>query len=319
MRIRELQSSMEEFLFVAQAHREGVFDELHKRPDTATGMARRMKYDGRAARVLLDGLVEMGYLKKLKDRYSVPAAIARRLVERKGPLYEGDFLQFLYYLNNPWRTLRHVLKKGVPDKSSYEDFNMDDFIRGMDSPWKKKLTPEIVSICLKARPGARVAADIGGAPGTMARGFAKRGLRTIVYDLPVSMKVTKRELSKVKNIVVAEGDATKALPAGPYDIAFLGNLCHGQSPADNARIMRMCYERLAPGGIVVVFDNFRGKNPGVAVIALHMITQSPAGDIYTAEQYKRWLKDAGFVRPHFEELSDPAWSLLIAYKKQNEL
>ena len=39
---------------------------------------------------------------------------------------------------NPWRSLPYVLRNGKPDLSSYEGFSMTDFIKGMDSPWKKK-------------------------------------------------------------------------------------------------------------------------------------------------------------------------------------
>lgn len=314
MNIRELQKAVEEFIFVGQAHKAGVFLALHEKPDGIDGFAARMKFDRRAAGVLLEALVEMGYLKKRKDEYSVPKQVYRRLVEHGGKEYEGDFWSFMMYLINPWRTLPHVLAKGVPDKSSYANFSMDDFIRGMDSPWKKKITPEVVDLCLSLHKNAGVVADIGGAPGTIAREFAVRGLKTIIFDLPESMKVMKKELSKVRNIEIREGDATKTLPDGSYDIAFLGNLCHGQSPQDNAKIIRMCHEHLNPGGLIVIFDNLRGENTGAAVLALHMITQSPAGNIYTRGEYTDWLKQAGFKKITVKKLSDPAWSIVAGYK-----
>ncbi len=314
MEIRKLQEALEEFIFVGQAHRLGIFDELKRKEDNAPGLADRMDYNQRTMEVLLEALVELKYLAKKEVTYSVPEEIEARLVDRKGPGYEGDFWQFLYYLVDPWRTMEHVLREGEPDMSSYADFSFDDFIRGMDSPWKKRLAPEIVDICQGYVPGAKAVADIGGAPGTMAKEFASRGCDTIVFDLADCLDVTRSELNSIPNITVIDGDATKSLPDKKIDIAFLGNICHGQSPEDNAEIISMCYDALNPGGIIVVFENIRGHSYLGARLALHMITQSSRGDIYTLEEYTGWLKGAGFPEPDMKSLSEKAWHLLIAQK-----
>ncbi len=314
MNIRELQSSLEEFIFVGQAFRLKVFDALADKPDTAEGLAARMKFDRRATIALLDALAEMKYLKKTGLRYSVTPGARRRLVDRSGSGYEGDFWSFLLYLVNPWRTLPHVMKHGVPDKTSYAGFSMDDFIRGMDSPWKKKVAPEVVRLCMELCPGAKSVADIGGAPGTGAREFARRGLSTLIFDLKDSNDVMRKELSRVKNIRVEDGDATKSFPSGPFGIVFLGNLCHGQSPEDNAMMFSMAREALADGGMVAVFDNLKGEDRRSATLALHMITQSPHGNVYTRAEYLGWLKEAGFKRLKVHKLSDRAWSLVVGFR-----
>ncbi|HOO70658.1 MAG TPA: methyltransferase [Spirochaetota bacterium] len=314
MDIRKLQEALEELIFVGHAHKTEIFRELYKRNDTAAGLAQRLGFDQRTTTVLLEALAEMRYLEKVDDYYRVTDEVYERLVNKKGERYEGDFWQFLLYLIDPWKSLPHVLKKGKPDKKTYKNLSMDDFIRGMDSPWKKKLAPEIVGKCLDYCPGAKSAADIGGAPGTMAKEFARRGLKTTVYDLPVSMAVMKSELSKIKNITIAEGDATESLPGGPFDIAFLGNICHGQSPKNNEKMISLCFDELKKGGCIVIFDNIRGQTPGAARVALHMITQSEQGDIYTKKQYVSWLEKAGFSDIKVEKLTEPAWKLILAKK-----
>ncbi|MDY6933141.1 MAG: methyltransferase [Spirochaetota bacterium] len=314
MRIRELQKHLEELIFVGQAHRIGIIKELHQRPDTYEGIAKRMNFDARSTWVLLEALAEMSYLTIDNGVYSVPHEIYERLVDEGGQDYEGDFWLFLLYLINPWKTLPYVLKHGEPDKSSYKNFSISDFIKGMDSPWKKRIAPEVVNICLENLPEAKIVADIGGAPGTIAKVFAQRGINTIVYDLPESMQVMADELSRITNIEVQTGDATKELPKGPYDIAFLGNLCHGQSPEDNVRIIEMCYKHLHDKGLIVIFDNLRGESYRGATLALHMITQSPKGDVYSREEYYEWLKGTGFRDLRVENLSDSTWQLIIGRK-----
>lgn len=312
--IRELQRALEETIFVAQAHRMNIFDELYQNPASADMLAKRRNYDLRATWVLLEALVEMGYLEKKGEAYSPTGDCVNRLIKKNGDFYEGDFWQFLYYLINPWRTLEYVLRHGCPDESSYTGFNMEHFIRGMDSPWKKQIAPEIVAECLKHCPHARCVADIGGAPGTIARRFAERGIPTIIFDLPESMAVMKSELETVPNITIEEGDATQALPSGKYDIAFLGNLCHGQSPEANQRIISMCHEHLNDDGIIAIFDNIRGESNCGATLALHMITQSKGGNVYSRDEYISWLSNASFRDIAVQQLSDRAWQLIIAKK-----
>ena len=314
MNIRELQRAVEETIFVGYAHRLGVLAELHRDPDTAEGLARRMGFDTRVTGVLLEALVEMGYCTSLDGTYTVTENARMRLVDAGGGDYEGDFWSFLLYLMNPWRSLPYVLKNGKPDEASYAGFSMIDFIKGMDSPWKKIIAPEIIDICLKYCPHARVAADIGGAPGTIAREFARREVKTIVFDLPEAIAVTQHELTQVPGIELQAGDATKNLPQGKYDIAFLGNICHGQSPEDNAAIIRMCHDHLNERGIIVIFDNLRGESYLGATLALHMVTQSPHGDIYSRKEYFKWLTDADFNDLRVVEISDPAWQLVIGKK-----
>jgi len=312
--VRTLQHYLEEAIFVGQAHRLGVFKELHSKPDTADALALRMQFDNRATWILLEALVELGYLIKDNNTYNPTEYCVSHLVDEQSPDYEGHFLQFLLYLINPWRTLPHVMRTGSPDESSFKELSMHDFIKGMDSPWKKKLAPEIVDLCIAqcSDPGSCI--DIGGAPGTIAKEFAHRGIATIVFDLPQSLQVTQDELKNIPNIEVIAGDATVALPKSHVDIAFLGNLCHGQSPEDNQKIISMCHEILNKDGIIAIFDNLRDESYLGATLALHMLTQSKKGNIYSREEYFTWLQQAGFKMPKVYQLSDRAWQLIIAKK-----
>lgn len=312
--VRTLQHYLEEAIFVGQAHKLGVFKELYVKPDTSDGLAHRMKFDTRATWILLEALVELGYLEKHNDTYSPTEYCVSRLVDETSDEYEGHFLQFLLYLINPWRTLPHVLRTGSPDESSFRELSMHDFIKGMDSPWKKKLAPEIVDLCLAHCSDPKVCIDIGGAPGTIAKEFAKRGIQTIIFDLPQSLEVTQDELKTIPYIEVIAGDATVALPNARVDVAFLGNLCHGQSPEDNQKIINMCFDILNNNGVIVIFDNLRDESYLGATLALHMLTQSKKGNIYSRKEYFAWLANAGFKTPHVYQLSDRAWQLIIAKK-----
>ncbi len=57
MELRELQHALEEIIFVGQAHKLGIFRELHTKSDTPDGLAKRMNFDRRVTWVLLEALV----------------------------------------------------------------------------------------------------------------------------------------------------------------------------------------------------------------------------------------------------------------------
>lgn len=314
MEIRKIQEVLEEFIFVSQGIRLGIFNELSSKPDSSDGLAERMNFNTRCLAVVLGAFVEMKYLEKNEQVYSVTLETSKRLVNEGSKDYEADFWKFLYYLIDPWRSLKHVLTTGLPDESTYKELSIPDFIRAMDTPWKKVLAPEIVDLCLENCPHAGIVMDIGGAPGTIAREFASRGIKTIVFDLPECTAVTVDKLSHVENISVIQGDATVSLPEEKCDIAFLGNLCHGQSPDDNKKIFARCFEQLRDNGILVIFENIRDESPLGARLALHMITQSRGGNIYSRKDYLKWIEETGFRDARIEDLSDNTWQIIIAKK-----
>ena len=76
----------------------------------------------------------------------------------------------------------------------------------------------------------------------------------------------------------------------------------------------MCHQNLDDNGIIAIFDNIRGESYLGATLALHMLTQSKRGNIYTRNEYIQWLDTAGFRDVEVRSLSDPAWQVIIAFK-----
>ena len=76
----------------------------------------------------------------------------------------------------------------------------------------------------------------------------------------------------------------------------------------------MCHHQLNDDGIIVIFDNLRGESYLGATLALHMITQSPKGDVYSRDEYYKWLENVGFRDLMVKQISDPAWQIIIGYK-----
>lgn len=76
----------------------------------------------------------------------------------------------------------------------------------------------------------------------------------------------------------------------------------------------MSHEHLNDSGIIVIFDNLRNESSLGATLALHMVTQSPLGNIYTRDEYYNWCVKAGFSDLTVVQISDPAWQLVIGRK-----
>ena len=105
-------------------------------------------------------------------------------------------------------------------------------------------------------PGGRLL-DVGGAPGTYARAFAAAGWEVTVLDLPGPLDVAGEGL-RAAGVRVVAGDAAAALPDGPWDAVYLGNLVHLFDPDAAGALVARAEAALRPGGLLAVQEVLDG-------------------------------------------------------------
>jgi hypothetical protein len=92
------------------------------------------------------------------------------------------------------------------------------------------------------------------------------------------------------------GDFTEALPAGPFDLGYFGNVYHIYSPGTNARVTREAYWSVSPGGVIAIQDYVWGRSPRAAIFAVNMLQATDEGGVWSETQLRKWLNDAGLRR-----------------------
>lgn len=134
--------------------------------------------------------------------------------------------------------------------------------------------------------------DVGGAPGTYARAFAAAGWDVTVLDLPGTLEITAAEL-RAAGVAAVAGDVTRALPAGPWDAVYLGNVLHLLGPAAAERLLARAGAALAPGGVLAVQEVVGGLSGQAPSFAVLMLMATPEGEVHREHDYRRWMAAAG--------------------------
>ncbi len=151
--------------------------------------------------------------------------------------------------------------------------------------------------------------DVGGAPGTYARAFAAAGWRVTVLDLPETLAIGEPDL-RAAGVACVAGDAAAGLPAGPWDVVYLGNLLHLFAADAAAALIARAAASLAPGGLLAVQEVLGDISPQGPDFGVMMLLLTEAGDAWTESDYRRWMAAAAAPPERVVPL-DEGWHHLI--------
>ncbi|WP_238492518.1 methyltransferase [Desulfotruncus alcoholivorax] len=285
----------QEFLIVGAAVTNGLFDALKDGPYTLVELADKTGSDLRALWVVVEALVALGYLKHEAPCISLTDEAYSIFYDENSEQYVGFGFMHAYNLMHSWLQLPKVLESGKPaTRERRSGLRLKSFILAM----RRNASPgaqEIVDFCLKDLPQSPAVLDVGGGPLTYALAFVERGAEVTVLDTPEVVDLMLPGLDPGLPIHMVKGDFTVALPRGPYDLVYLGNVCHIYGEKENRKLFREAAAELNPGGRVVINDIIRGTGVRAAVFGVNMLVNTECGGTWTYNQYKTWLEEAGFM------------------------
>ncbi|KLU61128.1 O-methyltransferase [Peptococcaceae bacterium CEB3] len=291
----------QELLILGAAVKTGMIDALRTNT-TCTALAEELNLNLRAVWVVVEALAALGYVAKERETVSLSAEARRMIYDEESPDFLGFSFMHRYNLIRSWVRLPEVLVSGQPAARDEDPENTRYFMEGMRRGAKNS-APEIADFLLaKAAGGTRVL-DIGGGPLIYGTAFAAKGAKVTVLDLPPVVELMG-ERAKKAGITMIPGDFNLGLPAGPFDLAYLGNICHIFGETENAKLFRKVGQVLTGGGEIAIVDTVRGTNPFAAVFGVNMLVNTVNGGTWTLEQYKAWLHTAGFTDVTLNEVAD---------------
>ena len=287
-------------------------------------ISRQLRTNPRATEMLLNALVSLNLLRKVKSIYRNTVISNRYLVKGK-PHYQGDRIHHFHNLWDYWSRLNVAVKTGK--STAYDDAGKDvderrlkEFIEAMHNFGIVQV--EELHHKLDIKRYHRLL-DLGGGQGTYAVGFAEKnpGMTAVVFDLPDVIKIAKKYIKKsgLKGQVSTQaGDCLKDdLGKGLYDVVFVSNLLHIYKPIENQRILKKCWYSLKKGGIVVVqefiLNPSKTKPLFSTLFSLNMLIGTNGGSSYTEREMKDWLKKTGFKNIKKMKLSMDS-DLIVGYK-----
>src|SRR5262249_6455256 len=104
---------------------------------------------------------------------------------------------------------------------------------------------------------------------------------------------------------------------GGYDVATLGHILHSEGEARSRELLKKTFRALKPGGVIaiaewLVNDDRTGPLPSL-MFAVQMLVNTEKGDVFSFNEIKNWLEDAGLKKVH--KLAAPGPSPLILATK----
>jgi hypothetical protein len=146
-----------------------------------------------------------------------------------------------------------------------------------------------------------------------------RGLKAVLLDIPETIDYvsSKFGLGDISNLTLKKGDFTEDEFVNEFeerfDIVFMGNITRIYSEDVNRSLLMRVGRLLNKGGMVVIEDFVRGRSPYAEMFAVNMLASTQSGGTWTEEQYRTWLKDAGFTNIEVLYLADKEKQLITAF------
>lgn len=308
-------------ILLGSALRYGLLEAVANRPRSSGEVARELGLDGRAVRVVLLALAELGVLEEGAGGFGL-------LEEHRGPLlgadhpgYVGQSVVHRFELIVGWSSLPEILRTGEPaeDRTAPGFGGTATFIAAMRRGAGPGAEAVAASVLDRLPDRARIL-DVGGGPGTNAEAFVRFGYEGGILDKKATVTVfdrpevidLMRDTLAASGIETATGDMNEGLPEGPFDAVYFGNTSHMYSPEENRRLFARMRGSLTPGGLLMVREYVRGLDEGSALFAVNMLVLTSRGGTYTAGEYEAWLLEAGYEAVEFEPVPGRSSHLIFA-------
>lgn len=277
----------------------GVFDLLAAGPLDAAVISAKLGLRSPQVADLLDGLADLGILRREDDRYSLAAPIPDGVID----LASGYAA---------WADLPAALRDGAPPgPSMFEALDGERLTAFVEAMGRAAAPGHAALVERVAMRGDERVLDVGGGDGRLARALLERhpGLSLGVLDRPALEPFAV-------GVPFVAGDMFSPSPWPQCDVVVFSLVLLDWDRDAKRRLLAKAQDALAAGGRVVVLDKLGRRRPTNAVEAMHalhlLVTVGPAFP-YTETELRTWL-DEGFDAVTIEDVGD-GFSLAIGTRR----
>ena len=284
-----------------------IMDDAAKKGETMTvsALAKAASCDERALGLFVTGLVSLGFFEREGDVLSLPEH-SRAYLSRNSDDYLGFIIKHHSHIAPAWVKLAESVQTGKPmrgESSSHTEdaAEREAFLMGMFNVATHQAEAIAAALDLSGR---KRLLDLGGGPGTYAVFFCRANpeLTSTIFDKPTSEPIAMnivRRYGLEDRIDFFGGNFLKdPLPQG-YDVVWISQILHGDSPEDAAKLVRDAGKLLNPGGLLIVqdfvVDNDKRGPEHPALFGLNMLAVTEGGQTYTWAEIETMIRDAGAV------------------------
>lgn len=271
--------------------------------------------DQRATRLLADACVAIELLEKDGNRYRNTAAVDAFLV----PGRPGDLSRAIRYNRDvypAWGRLAEFGHTGKPVEKPELHLGEDDartraFVHAMHG---RALGIGRAVVPLIEIPGNARVLDIGGGSGaySMLLCEAHPTATSTVLDLPGIVRVADELIAErglQSRVQTLAGDYHNAAFPGDCDVVLILGVLHQESPGSIVDILSRARQALKPGGRIYIMDMMTDGSrcyPAFSsLFALNMALTTENGWVFSDDDMRTWLQEAGFTDIERRELPPP--------------
>jgi hypothetical protein len=277
--------------------------------------------------VLLNCLVNLGYLDRNGDEYRLTKAMRRSFPVDLFPEMVPFFRAVNAKLNQATEAVKTDPEGGI---MGWDMVKGGDVGRSYQTAMRWLGSSMVKEVASHIQFGAlpKTMLDVGGSHGLYCVEFCRRyaGLRATILDWPIGLDNARATLAAERDVApridLVEGDFEREdLPERGYDFVFLGNIVHGLREEANQLLFRKIAAVTSSGAAIAILDqysNVRGSAfvKGVASLIGWNLFLFAGGRAYDFDALAKWLDDAGFGFAKLTHLSrSPGFSLITARKK----
>jgi hypothetical protein len=279
----------------------GIFTTIGKERLNAGDAARKLNVDERALTMLLNALTAMDLLSKSDGKFSnTPDSLA--FLSKESPQYLGFMIMHHHHLVESWSHLDEAVHSGQPVRgrvSFGDEEKRESFLMGMFN-MAMTIAPELTRTM--DLTGRQRFLDVGGGPGTYAIHFCLNNpqLHGTIFDLPTTRPFAEKTIARfglTGRVDFMAGNYLTEDIAGTYDVAWLSQILHGESPDVCQMIVNKTVAALEPGGLIMVHEFILNNTMDgplfPALFSLNMLLGTDGGQAYSEAQIMEMLANAG--------------------------
>jgi SAM-dependent methyltransferase len=283
----------------------GVFDALRRGGSAGSDeLAGKLGASPRHLAALLDGLVALGLLDQVGDRYELND-ISERYLTSDGAATMADLVALAPGPTANWVELTSTIRCGAPPNPV--DESPADFYRPLvRATFATQLrvaerTSRLIGWERFAGTPRVLDLGAGGGPWTIAL-LRHPAATAVVNDLPgvIDESVTRTaEAGVAERVELRPGSYHDIdIEAGAFDAVVLGHVCRADGHDGSRRLIARAWDALRPGGRLLLADYFadnRRKHNGFGVLmGVTMVAATTNGQAVTHADAHRWLAETSF-------------------------
>lgn len=292
---------------------------------TIPEIARLTGCDLRALDMLATALLALNLLERRDDRL-IANGSAKRYLSAKSDEYYGFLIKHVGDILPDWTRLTGSVRSGLPARLTMTDEGegeRENFLMGMFNVARRQAESVAETLDLSGRGHLM---DLGGGPGTYAIYFCRKHpqLKAVIFDLPTSERIARNNIESyglAERISFYGGNYLKDELPRNYDVVWISQVLHGESPENCRLLIQKASQALNPGGLLAVqefiLDEDRRGPAASALFALNMLVETDGGQAYTESEITNLLEAADCV--NIKRIQAPAapphCGIVLGFKK----